>query len=79
MRREIYSEMLKKGQQKPSTRLCDRVIVRKREKNKCHDYVQKPRAFSKSRTVSELTLTPVRRALTKSRFELIFGHSPQRS
>ena len=29
MRREIYSEMLKKGQQKPSTRLYDRVIVGK--------------------------------------------------
>ena len=31
----------------------------------------------KGRTVSELTLTPIRRALTESRFELIFGHIPQ--
>ena len=76
VRRKIYSKMLKKGQQKSSTRLCDRVTVRKRVKNKCHNHVQKPRAFSNSRTISELTLTPIRRALTKSRFELIFGHSP---
>ena len=57
MRRKIYSKMLKKGQQKLSTRLCDRVVVRKRVKNKCHDHVQKPRAFSKGRTISELMLT----------------------
>ena len=77
MRRKIYSKMLKKGQQKSSTTLCDRVIVRKRVENKCHDHVQKSRAFCKARIVSELTLTPLRRALTKSIFELIFGHSPQ--
>ena len=58
-------------------RLYDRVIVRKRVKNKCHDHVQKPRAFSKGRTVSELTLTLVERALTESRFELVLGHSFQ--
>ena len=69
--------MLKKGQQKLSTRLCDRVIVRKRVKNECHNHVQKPRTFCKVRTVSELLLTPIKRALTKSRFKLIFGHSPQ--
>ena len=67
--------MLKKGQQKSSTTLCDRVIVRKRVENKCHDHVQKSRAFCKARIVSELTLTPLRRALTESRFELVFRHS----
>ena len=77
MRRKIYSKMLKKGQQKSSTRFCDRVIVRKRLKNKSHNHVKKPKAFCKARTVSELMLTPIRRALIESRFELIFGHSPQ--
>ena len=77
VRRKIYSKMLKKGQQKSSMRFYDRVIVRKRVKNKYHDHVQKLRAFSKGRTVSELTLTPIRRALTESRFKLIFGHIPQ--
>ena len=67
----------KRGQQKPSTRLCDRVLIRERMKNKNHDYVQKLRAFCKARTVSELTLTPIRRVLIKGRFELIFGHSSQ--
>ena len=33
VRRKIYSKMLKKGKQKSSTRLCDRVIVRKRIEN----------------------------------------------
>ena len=75
VRRKIYSKMLKKGQQKWSTRLCDRVIVRKRVKNKSHNHVKKPRTFCKARTKSELTLTPIRRALTESRFELIFRHS----
>ena len=28
MRREVYSKMLKKIQQKPSMRLCDGVVVR---------------------------------------------------
>ena len=55
----------------------DRVIVRKRVKNECHNHVKKPRTFCKVQTVSELTLTPIKRALTKSGFELIFGHSPQ--
>ena len=67
--------MPKKGQQKSSTRLCDRVIVRKRVENKCQDHVKKPRAFCKARTVSELTFTPLKRMHTKSRFELIFRHS----
>ena len=69
--------MLKKGQQKSCMRLCDRVIVRKTMKNKCHDHVQKPRAFSKGRIVTKLTLIPVKKALTESRLELIFGHCPQ--
>ena len=67
--------MLKKGQKKLSTRLCDRVIVRERVENKCHDHVQKPRAFCKAQIISELMLTPLRRALTKSRFEFVFRHS----
>ena len=75
MRRKIYSKMLKKGQTKLSTRLCDRVIVRKRVENKCRDHVKKPRAFCKAQTVSELTLTPLRRMHTESRFELVFRHS----
>ena len=47
VRRKIYSKMLKKGQQKSSTRLSDKVIVRKRVKNKSHNHVKKPRAFAK--------------------------------
>ena len=77
MRRVIYSEMLKKGQQKPSMRLYDRVIIKERLENKSHDHVQKPRAFSKGRTASELTLTLVKKVLTESRFKLILGHSSQ--
>ena len=73
VRREIYSEMLKKGEQKSSMRLCDRFIMREKVENKFHDHVQKLRAFCKAQTVSELTLTPIRRALIKSIFELIFG------
>ena len=60
-----------------STRLCDGVIMREKVENKSHYHVQKPRVFSKGRTVSELTLTLVKRALTESRFELILGHSSQ--
>ena len=75
LRRKIYRKMHKNGQKKLSTRLCDRVIVRKRVENKCHDHVQKPRAFCKARIISELTLTPLKRALTKSRFEFVFRHS----
>ena len=73
MRREINSKMLKKGQQKSSkkgqqkssTRLGDRVIMRERMEYKGHHHVQKPWAFCKGRTVSELVLTPLRRMLTK--------------
>ena len=77
MRRVIYSEMLKKGQQKPSMRLYDRVIIKERLENKSHDHVKKSRAFSKGRIASELTLTLVKRVLTESRFKLILGHSSQ--
>ena len=76
LRMEINSKMLKKGQQKPSMRLCNGVIMRERMEYKRHHHVQKPRAFCKARTVSELAFTPLRWTLTKSRFELIFGHSP---
>ena len=51
--------------------------MRERMEYKGHHRVQKPKAFCKARTVSELVLTPLGRTLTKSRFELIFGHSPQ--
>ena len=37
--RKVYGKMLKKGQQKSSTRLFDRVIVRKKVKNECHNHV----------------------------------------
>ena len=67
VKREIYNEMLKKGQQKQSTRLCDRVIMRERVEKKCHDHVQKPKAFCKAQTISELILTPTRRALIESK------------
>ena len=77
MRREINSKMLKNGQQKSSTRLGDRVIMRERMEYKGHYHVHKSRTFCKGRTVSELALTPLRRTLTKSWFELILGHSPQ--
>ena len=40
VRRKIYRESLKKGQQKSSTRLCDRVIVRQWMENKCHHHVK---------------------------------------
>ena len=42
-----------------------------------HHHVQKPWAFCKGQTVSELALTPLRRTLTESRHELILRHSPQ--
>ena len=45
VRREIYNEMLKKGEQKSSMRLCDRFIMREKVENKFHDHVQKLRAF----------------------------------
>ena len=76
MRRKINIKMLKKGQQKSSTRLGDRVIVRERMEYKGHYHVQKSWAFCKGQIVSELALTLLKGTLTKSGFELILGHSP---
>ena len=77
MRREVYGEMLKKRQQKPSTRLCDGVIVREGMQNKSHHHVHESRTFSKRSTWCKKMLTPRNRALTESGHELIPGHSPQ--
>ena len=77
VRRKIYSKMLKKRQQKSSMRLCDGVIVRKWMQNKSHHHVHESRTFSKRSTWCKQTLTPSRWVLTKSRHELISGHSPQ--
>ena len=68
--------MLKKGKQKSSTRLYDRVIVRKRVQNKSHHRVHESRTFSKGQTWCKLTITPIRRTLAKSKNHLVFGHSP---
>ena len=69
--------MLKKGKQKSSTRLCDRVIVKKRVQNKSHHHVHESRTFSKGLTWCKLTITPISGMLTKSENHLVFGHSPQ--
>ena len=39
IRREINRKILNEGLQKPSTRLCDSVIVRQWMENKCHHHV----------------------------------------
>ena len=77
MRRKIYSEMLNKGKQKSSTRLYDKVIVRKRVQNKSHHHVHESRTFSKGRTWCKVLITPIRRVFAKSKNHLVFGHSPQ--
>ena len=77
MRREIYSKMLKKRQQKPGMRLCDGVVVRDWIEYKSHHHVNEFRTFSKRPTWCKLTLSPIRRALKESSHELIFGHSLQ--
>ena len=77
MRREIYSKMLKKRQQKPSTRLCDGVVMREWMQNKGHHHVHESRTFSKRPTWCKLTITLIRRALVESSHELILGRSPQ--
>ena len=77
VRRKIYSNMFKKRQQKSSTRLYNGVIVRKWMQNKSHHHVHESRTFSKRSTWCKQTLTPSSRALTKSRRELMPGHSPQ--
>ena len=48
--------MLKKGKQKLSMRLCDRVIVRKRVQNESHHHVHESRTFSKGQTWCKLTI-----------------------
>ena len=45
--------------------------------NKSHHHVHESRTFSKRSTWCKQTLTPNRRALTKSRHEFILRHSPQ--
>ena len=77
VRGKIYSKMLKWRQQKSSTRLCDRVIVREWMQNKSHHHVYESRTFSKDLTWCKLTITLIRRALAESRNHLVFGHSPQ--
>ena len=77
MRREVYNKMLKKRQQKPSTRLCDGVVVREWMEYKSHHHVNESRTFSKRPIWCKLTITPIRKALTESSHELIVGHSPQ--
>ena len=77
MRREVYSKMLKKRQQKPSTRLYDEVVVREWMEYKSHHHVYEFRTFSKRPTWCKLMITPIRRALIESSHELILRHSPQ--
>ena len=77
MRREVYSKMLKKRQQKPSTRLYDEVVVREWMEYKSHHHVYEFRTFSKRPTWCKLMITPIRRALAESSYELILGHNPQ--
>ena len=77
IRRKIYSKILKKRSQKSSTRLCNGVIVRKWMQNKSHHHVHESRTFSERLTWCKQKLTPSREAFTKSRHELIPGHSPQ--
>ena len=68
--------MLKKRQQKLSMRLCDRVVVREWVQNKSHHHVYEFRTFSKGLTLCTLTINLIKRALAKSRDQLVFGHSP---
>ena len=51
--------------------------MRERMQNKGHYHVYESRVFSKRSTWCKQTLTPNRRALTKSRHELIPRHNPQ--
>ena len=77
MRREVYSKMLMKRQQKPSTRLYDGVVVREWIEYKSHHHVYECRTFSKRSAWCKLTITPIRRAFAETSHELIFRHSPQ--
>ena len=69
--------MLKKRKQKPSTRLCDGVVVREWMEYKSHHHVYESMTFSKRPTWCKLMITLIRKALAKSSHELIIGHSPQ--
>ena len=64
-------------EQKSSTRLCDRVIVREWMQNKGHHHVHESRTFNKGLTWCEQAITPIRRVLTESRDHLVFRHSLQ--
>ena len=77
MRREIYSKMLKKRQQKPNTRLCDGVVVREWMQNKGHHHAHESRTYSKRPTWCKLMLTPIKSVFIESSHELILGHSLQ--
>ena len=77
MRREVYSKMLKKRQQKLSTKLCDGVVVKEWMEYKSHHHVYESRTFSKRSTWCKLMITPIRRALIESSHEFILRHSPQ--
>ena len=77
MKMEVYSKMLKKRQQKLSTRLCDGVVVREWMEYKSHHHVYESRTFSKRPTWCKLMITPIRRALAECSHELILGHSLQ--
>ena len=39
VRRKVYNEVLNEGKQKPSTRLCNGVIVRQMMENKSHHHI----------------------------------------
>ena len=69
--------MLKKRQQKSSTRLCDGVVVREWMQNKGYHHVYESRTFSKRPTWCKLTISPIRRVPAESNHELIFEHIPQ--
>ena len=77
MRKEVYSKMLKKRQQKLSMRICDGVVVREWMEYKSHHHVYESRTFSKRPTWCKLAITPIRRALTESSRELILEHNLQ--
>ena len=77
MRKEVYSKMLKKRQQKPGMRLCDGVVVRDWIEYKSHHHVNESRTFSKRPTWCKLTITPIRRVLAERSHELILGHNQQ--
>ena len=77
MRREVYSKMLKKRQQKLSTRLYDRVVVKEWMEYKSHHHVYESRTFNKRPTWCKPSITPIKRALAESSHEFILGHSLQ--